>query len=264
MNTTLTNLINLLKFWGRVQPSEGFHDPDDLTNIITQAVGLHNSAYVVSSSACTVPAKEEYVVTLLAWSLLCTVRATKFANEASIRADGFVSNRDTPFEKNLKLADLLRKRYEEQCKIIGLTIFAGAGPVRVSQALSVEADTGAMLPFDISQEPPLVQLTSEGNIGSGTLILVFTTTLFDQFAARYVFHSSGSEPLHQPWNFASAVFPGVDSAATKLMEIGDQRLRQIKLTNLVTTPGTVHRFLVATKTRSDVNGYSNELVLTLP
>lgn len=264
MPSSLATMVADLKFWGQIQASEGFVDPTDYNTIVGKASTQHNPAYSCTGSSFTIPETEVPVVSILALALLCQIRASKMAQAPTMRTGDFQTTRDTPFEKNMALHEKYMQQYKTQCQVLGLSSYYGSSSVKVSEFTGENTDLGAMTPVEIALEPPVVNLTTPSVPIDGVLTLSFSTTIFGQFATRYVYHLTGSEPLFQDWNFASTVLPKVNDSAELLISTQNQRATSFKVTNLVMTVGTVHRFLVVTQNRSGIYGYSNEVTVTIP
>lgn len=262
----LNSMVGELRFWGRIETSEGFADPGDLQTIVTKAAQQHNASYSCSVAKFTIPDKEVPVVGILALALLCQLRAAKFSNAPSMRTGDFqTATRDTPFEKQMKLYTEYMARYNDQCRVLGLSTYFGAQSVKVTEFTAENIDTGVMMPLDVALEPPVVNLAVPSVPVGGVTILAFTTDIFSQFAKRYVFYVSGSEPIYQPWNIGSITkVPCVNDAAEKLLDTGNQRAMSMKVQELVMTPGTIHRFLVVTENKAGLFSYSNEVTVTMP
>lgn len=263
MPSSLSTMVADLKFWGQTQASEGLADPGDFEKIVQQATSLHNSAYSCTTVLFTVPEREVTVIGLLALSLLSQLRAAKTAQASTMRTGDFQITRDTPFEKNNKLANDYLKRYTDQCRVLGLNSYFGSQAVKVTDVASENMDHGAMTPFEAAMEPPTVELTANTPSG-GVVILSVTTVIFQQFYRRYIYHLTGSEPIHQPWNGSSKLMTQVNESADLLLSTQNQRQVQYRIENLLMDPGTVHRFLVVTTNKAGIYGYSNELVITIP
>lgn len=260
---SLSEMVTTLRFWGRVQQSEGFLDPSDFETIVLDAVKQHNSSYVVTSTSSTFPAGESLPLRFLILENLALLRATKLAQQATVKNDSF-ANTDSPYEKMLKLAKQMRERYETTCRQLGLTTFSGGGQVRVSEFGSLNASLGATTPLELATEPPFVQLEAT-YIGSGCAILKFTNPPFSQFVARRIFTLEGNDAIFQEWNTTSSVgTPRINNSAIKLFETGDRTLNSIKVVLGNATSGVCHRFLVVTLTVSGIYGYSNEVLLYVP
>lgn len=263
MPSSLATMVAALKFWGQTQPSEGFADPDDYEKIVQQASSLHNSSYSCTAVLFTIPEREVAVVGLLALSQLSQLRAAKTAQSSTMRTGDFQITRDTPFEKNQRLVDAYLKQYNDQCRVLGLSAYFGSQAVKVTDVATENMDHGAMTPFEAAMEPPTVELTANTPSG-GVILLSLSTTIFQQFYRRYVYHLTGTEPVHQPWNGSSKLMTQVNEAADLLLSTQNQRQVQYRIENLLMDPGTVHRFLVVTVNKAGIYGYSNELTVTIP
>jgi hypothetical protein len=271
MNTTLVALVARLKVLARVQASEKFDDPADFNMVFEQAVSLHNSSYTCTETACTVPRKEAFPVELLAWSLLCHMRASRFAQDANISTDQFKTSRDSPFDKNMRLAEGIQNRYKQTCQALGLSVFYGAGgPVRQSETTAVAHEFGYVTPLDIALIPPHVQLSGTYSVGSdlnGQVILRLETIKFSQFGDRLIYSlTHATETLFTEWQGANKTHEvgKINLLASLLLHTQDQKQVAFKVTGLSPAVGDKHRFLVVTRNLSGIPAYSNELVITVP
>lgn len=267
--TNRQELISSLVGQARVQDSEGFKSPTDFIGLIEDAVGQHNSSYQVTESDCTVPKREKYPVILLAWSMLCFVRASKFATDPSTGQGGFNTDRNTPFQKCLTLAKELRSLYGQVCQSLGLTTYAGLGSVVQSDVVSENLDLEAMTPVELSLNPPpitLVTVPSDKANSDGTLLVKWTQDVFENFAyVAIITMEGGTESILQLWNNNSKTgFPGLHDLAEVTGKIDDQRISQVKITDLTVSSGTVNRVLLVCVSKSGKYTFSNEVKLTQP
>src|SRR5688572_127606 len=205
--TDMQRLIGSLKRHARVQDSEQFNDPKDFVDVITDAVNQHNASYTATESTCTVPLREQYPVVLLSWSMLCYVRASKFAADASTSQSGFSTDRNSPFQKCLALAKELMALYTQTCKSLALSTFAGTGSVVQSEVVAENLDLSVMTPVELSLDPPPVTLITEPVSqvnGDGTLLVKWEQPLFQNFGAYFVATlEGGTDKIFQDWNFGS-------------------------------------------------------------
>jgi hypothetical protein len=266
--TTRQELISSLVSNARVQDSEGFKSPSDYVDLIRDAVSQHNASYQVSETVCTVPSRESYPVVLLAWSMLCFVRASKFASDPSTSQGGFSTDRNSPFQKCLTLAKELRNQYSLVCQSLALSTYAGTGSVVQSEVVSESHDLGAMTPIELSLDPPPIILITDPSTkvnNDGTLLVKWTQDLFENFAAYYVISMEGPNAIFQDWNFGSkSTIPRLNDEAVIVGRLTDQTVKQVKITDLTKTVGTVSHFLIACASKSGKWSYSNEVVLTQP
>lgn len=264
MPATLSTLVEALRFWGGVQSSEGLADPSDFQKIIQEAARLHNPMYVATETVFTIPEAEITAINYLALLKLSEWRMVRQAMATTMRNGDFQTTRDTPFEKNEKLAKHWRELYSTECQRLGISSFAGARSISVTEMVAANPETGEMVPHEISNEPPVVNLDVPAVPVSGVTVLSFSTSAFSNFAIRYVFYITGSEPIYQPWNVPSIVLPRINDAAEKLITATNQRQNSFKVQNLSMVSGSTHRFLIVTETRSGIFGYSNEVTVAIP
>jgi len=265
--TTLSVLVTELKFNARVQSSEGFTDPGDFQKVVADAVRLHNSTYVATTVSCTVPEVEKDVVGLLAWARLCMVRASRFATDSNASGQGWGTDRNTPFYKCLELHKILTAQYTEGCKALGLTVFAGAGAIALSEVTCENLDMGAQTPIEMSLTPPVIRLYSTPTTAvnsNGTLAVYWEQANYSNFAKTVLVHVTGSTSVYDAGNYASAVLPRIIDTAAIVGTVTNPDIRALNLTDIAVTPGIINRFLVASVSKSGKYTYSNEIVLTQP
>jgi hypothetical protein len=260
--TTLVDLVRDLKLYGGVQPSENFADPNDFNRIVVRAATRHNKAYTCAVDSCTIPTTEHFAVVLLAWSDLSIIRASRFATQASTTQSGtmFGTDRNTPFYKCMELSKKLGEQYEEECKSLGLEIYAGYGSVSLSTVTCENVDLEAQTPIEFALNPPAISLTAADVQGDGTAILRWTQDFHTNFATYKLFYHTSE--IYQDWNITSARCPRINADAQFVGALNDQASKAIKLTDLSTVSGTTHHFLIVCVSRSETYAYSNEVVNT--
>lgn len=266
--TTLELLVEDLKLKSQVQTSDGFSNPEVFESLVKSAGKKHNSSYVITGASCTVPSLEHDAVVYLAWAELCVIRASMFAAAPSTNAQGFGTNRDTPYYKLMDLSKELRVMYKEACEAIGLSSFYGSGAITQSEVTVESIDLGAQAPLEMSATPPSPVITttpSDRVNGDGTIVVNWTTKDFSNFEWFAVVFLQGASAIYQDWNWNSTTgIPRLNNSATVLGRINRMDIRSVKLENLTATTGTVNRFLVVLKTKSGKYAYSNEVAITQP
>jgi hypothetical protein len=266
MATTLAELVADLKFNSQVQTSEMFADPSDYERVVIRAGKKHNSSYVISSTACTVPSREHDALVILAWAELCVIRAGKFAIAPNSSQSSFGTDRNGPYYKLMDLAKNLREQYQEACEALNLTTYAGSGAVAQSEVTVESLDLGAQVPIEMSVVPPTPVLTSETAVApDGAIIISWTVDTFRNFAKYIILHKTGADAIIQSWNLNSeSGVPFTHNSASNVGELDSQQIKSAKLNELVATTGTVNRFVLAVVSRSGKISFSNEVAVTQP
>lgn len=262
MNTiSLERLVSTLKFRAAVQPSENMSDPD-LEGLIADAVANHNPAYSVSAAASSVPEREKMAVIYLAWSAVCRIRASLFANQTDLNnGAGFASDRTSPFAKNLKLAEQLDKDYLIEIAGLGL-IQAGVGPT-MSNLVIHDGSSNAVLPAAIAPYPPAVNLLVPVAIaGDGTVTLEASYSSFPEFARLHIFYEDSSTAIYQPWNFTSTSgVPGIRNGLTPIASTTNVSQRIFQLVGFPLSGAHTHRFLAVLLNVNGLCSYSVEVAI---
>lgn len=265
--TTLSKLADKLRKNSRVNDSENFAYPNDYNDIVVDAVYQHNPQYSVTEASCNVPLREEYPVVLLSWSMLCVIRASKFASESQGSQGGFSTDRNTPYYKLMDLSKQLKKMYLDVCGALGLDSFAGAKNVHASEVVVENLDLGAMTPVELSLDPPpvLLETVPANKVNDdGTLLVKWRQDLFQNFSHYYLVHKEGTDDLWQEWNFNSKSVPRIHDDAIIVGKINDQEIKAVQVHDLTVTPGTINHFLLIAVSKSGKYSYSVEVKLTQP
>ncbi len=228
-----------------------------LDTIIARALLQHNKTYSISS----LPESEEECVVVLAWASVCYIRASKFANEANASGGGFTADRDTPYKKNIDLANDLIARYQLLVAALGIT---DSGSTRIA--------VGTILKRDPLHDSliPLIVAPNTGRIDAVLTVLSPNTSVQLDWAVTnwdggyfdlIFFQITGSTSLIAPWNVANpdSGIRGLLNGATRLVTINDPEVTEIRFEDLDRTQ--INRFLLIAKNNSGKYAFSNELVL---
>lgn len=209
------------------------------------------------------------LVLLLGWERICLSRASFYAPQPSLNmksgAPGFGSDRDTPFEKNTKLATLLRKRYETLRSAISENSDDDddtnpSGDIFVGELIRHDDILGVNVP--ISAAPAITSPTAAlGAISGNTAVVSWTGTKHDEYADTRVLLSN-TAGIYQNWNSdGTNGVPYASSTSTVAFTTIAAKGRAIKLTGLVS--GTYY-LVVVVRSLVDDYAYSNELTFTIP
>lgn len=261
----LSDLVNDLRFYARIQDSENLKDSSDLNRIVKNAASRHNSSFTLTDSTSNIPQKEKNVVLLLAWVLLMRVRASRFAMEANTSQGGFGTDRNTPYHKCMDMAKELERQYKEECLSLGLESYYGSSNNVVSSVVTCESlDLGAQTPIENSAPPPAIVLSTDAAVApDGTIVVRWTQDFFENFYSYCVFTIAGADPIFQDWNFGGS-YPGINGFSSASNPINDQTIKAVKLTGIPFAALAVNRFLVTCSSKSGKYSYSNEVVVTQP
>ncbi len=255
---TVADLIIKLKAKSRLQTSEGIED-DDLEVDFADSLIQHNRLY----SFASLPVNEEELVLILAWIRLCFRRASKSVmSPASSGTAGFIQNDDSPYKKNIDLANQLQKRYN--ALVASLPLESSAGGIVVTTVGILDSRSDRVLPPTATPTPPpvLLELAAGESTSVGTTyILNWYTDKFDGYYELVLFHTTGSDALLQTWNFNSDTgVPRILNGASKSSSFTDQDLRSVKVTDI--NKAVTNRFILVQIGRGSKYTYSNELALS--
>lgn len=254
----LGTLVTTLKFKADIEVSDDFSDAQ-LQALINDALLEHNP----SMTMLTLPATEERLVLLLAWAEVCAIRATRFAKQADLVGNitgygqaGFGQNMESPFTRNLKMAEFLRKQYVE----LGSTLGVANSSVVSSSVLRIAPEFDAQVSTTESVPPPPITLTS-GDNQNDYVVLSWTMADYPNFYRYHIFTSLGVTPcIYQEWNYASTTgIPCILDGLTAAGIVDTQSVKSVKLTGIDRTDIT--RYLVVCESRSGKFSYSNEIDL---
>ncbi len=244
-------LVAELTSLARVEPSEGISN-DDLTSAVEQALSQHDKF----ASAATLPTEEEEPVLTLAWVKVCLIRAAIAAKDGNASGgQGFGMDRNTPYQKNMDMAQKLTLRYATLCNQLKID----RNRVIVGQLFVRDALFDALVPLLQTKNMPRTLLT-QVSYAAGILVVRWATEAFDDFLQMIVFTTQGATPLFQEWNNNSGTgIPKILEGAVKLITMTDPTITSLKITGLDNTQ--TNRVLLVLKSRSLIYGYSNELVV---
>ena len=213
--------------------------------------------------------REHELVILLAWERVCFSRASFYAPQASLNSKsgnvGFGSDRDTPFEKNTKLAKALREQYialrdNQQANSNEPDNLDPAGDITVGELFRTDDVLGVTVP--LTGTPPLlpVKLTLDSAVITGGAIVRWTTCEADDFLDLRILVSSSSG-IYQDWNSdGKNGLPYCSADAEQVFKTPNNRGRAIKLVDL---PVGSYFVVAVVVSRTNEVAYSNEITFTV-
>lgn len=244
-----------------------------LSDYLDEALEEHDTDYITPSTGAAdftlLPLREYQLVIILAWIRVCEFRASSAAPQPSLRGfgagaavgAGFGGDRDTPFNKNMKMVEYLRKQYDQLSAQLeeDEETEIGNGDITVGEFVRRDELLDVAVPLHVAPglRAPTLSVAASG---AGTVTLEWGETLSEYFSQIYVFRAT-SAGIYQSWNRdgASGV-PLIASAAIKAFDTTDNIARGLKIESLAA--GT-HYFLLAVQ---DIGGnwtYSNEVSATV-
>lgn len=229
-----------------------------LERIISAAITQHNPAYTVSS----LPAEEEEAVLLLAWSAVCYRRAAAFAQERDAKgSNGFEHESNTPYRKNIDLAEKLLKRYE--IVVSGMGLARSAKGIVVGTILAKENDFGSLTPLGQANVPMLsLALTVTPEVSPITSAVMSWSPVSEDLNDYEVliFTRTGTDPIFQNWNAESdSGIPRIADGTTLLATVSDMAIKSLKVTDM--NRAVANRFIAVARNRSLKYTYSNEVAV---
>lgn len=234
--------------------------------VVKAALRRHNPAYVITPTTCTVPLVEELALSFLAAVDVFRIRLGQFSQDSSVQSGGaatFGVDRDTPFQKTLKLLEYYQAEYEKECQRTGLDTFAQSNQPVVSTVTSQDSQYSAQMAIEDSALPPQIALVAVNSAVSndGTLIIRWAQSYFSNFDGFMLYHIQGADEIFQHWLPSQ---PKINPIAERVASFYDHDSRSAKVTDLVFASTTVNRFLIVCMSKSGKYNYSNELVVTQP
>jgi len=260
---TISDLVAKLKLRAKILPEERLSSStpldDFLAELIEEAVTTHNPALTVPS----LPAAEERLVLILAQIEVCYVRAENAVNTAATQAGGnaFSVAADAPFNKNVKLAEELIKRYNDLVDKLG--VYSGAvGIIAVSTVYKKSDRLDAIFPYFNAPPAPAAIVTAtlfEGDPSTQIWIDWSTTSKVDYFYRYWVFVSL-TPGIYQDWNAAGKMtVPRIKSSAILIFDTHDQFQQAIVGEDF--EPDTDYYIMVVTQTQTVKFTYSDEVLI---
>ena len=261
---SLSNLLTTLKLRSGVQSSDGIADAT-LEYFLNTSLAQHNPAYTFD----TLPAREEELVILLAWIMVCETSASTSVNESNLKssssglAGGYGQDRNTPFHKNLDFIKYLKQRYADLSRSIlnsdtGLS--ATEGQVVMGTLYRTNDEIDALTPLRTSPVPPIA--LSNATPLNTSVVLKWSFPPFENYYSVVLFKSS-TPNIREEWNHDSVSdIPEISSSSERLVDIKDPTQRAVKVINL--SPSTQYYFLAVLKTNSGRFAYSSEVSVTTP
>lgn len=255
---TVTQIVEVLRKEAQCETNE--YDDAMLFQWVVEAILEHNAAYAEDGS--DLPTKEEQLVRILAQIKVCNGRASREANQASLRSgQGYGADRDTPYYKNIDLASKLRVRYNAMCERMGI---AGAtediGNVVVGRLSVVDSSISARTPYAQDRVILKASVLTELSVTATSCKLEWTRNTDETFDEYIVFGRSNAAVLDAANIEPSHGIPKIHDSATRLLTVYDPRANAREFTGMTT--GVPYRFVVVTKNRQGTYAYSSELIVT--
>jgi len=233
--------------------------------------------------------KLEYqLVVLLAWSRACVSRASFIAPDSNMKSAGsmFGSDRDTPFAKNLKLAEYLLGEYHRLKGAIAenaapVDDVEAAGDITIGDLYRNDELLSARTPLYIAPSMRVSNMaaqiiTPDTGGGIGSVVLSWGAMEFENFGEIYLIQSPVAG-IYQNWNLDGNATPGTTStpsiasslavipfcnpAASIIYRTTDSFRKAAKVINLAA--GTYY-FAFAVRDTTSNYSYSNELTVVIP
>lgn len=256
------NLIAELKLLAAVETTDGIADTD-LKTYFLQAVKQHDRNLDTSDALVNLAPEEEEPVLTLGWIKVCLVRAAKAAKESSVQGvAGYGRNVDSPYAKQMSMAEKLSDRYYKLCERLRLT----TNRVVVGQLFVRDQIFDALVPLLQTANQPrvLLSLATDTSGLSDTLnavVLTWTAENASDFYDLRIYCLTGNVPIFQQWNNTSGTgVPCInDSAVPLLISERNPSVNTVRITDLDLR--VVNRFLIVLRSRSGKYSYSNELVV---
>ena len=259
---SLLSLVTTLKTRSQIQSSDGISD-SLLESFLTSSLAYHNPTYTWD----TLPVREEELVILLAWIMVCETRAAQFVNESDLSssssglAGGYGQDRNTPFNKNMALIKYLKQRYSDIAKAVASPdsgMSSSEGQVVLGTLYRSDDLADALVPLQTSPVPSIA--VSAGIVSATNLVLKWSFPSFENYHS-VILYKSTAPSIREEWNHDTVSdIPEISSEAERLIDIRDQSQKAIRVINL--SPSTQYYFLAVLKTNSFRFSYSNELALT--
>jgi hypothetical protein len=261
---TIADLVAKLKIRASIMPDERLSPTvaeldDYLSEIIHEAVTQHNVAYTVA----TLPAAEEMLVIILAQIEICYLRAEKTVKDAPLTTSQNVVGTlqlDSPFNKNMKLAERLTLRYEELVTAMGLA--SGVQTVISQTNAYIKSDRlDRLFPFFAVPAAPPGLLTGVAN--SSTEIDLEWSVTPVEFFDRFFFFWKVTPGVYLPtYPTGNMTVPRISSSAILIYDTRDQTEKGILAQGF--DPASDNYFMMVTKTQQNKYTYSSEIKVITP
>lgn len=258
---TIDQLRDRFKLLTHVKDDE--IDNEQLEFFLSSSIVEHNSAYEVDGS--DLPEPEVPLVMLLAQIQLCVFRANSWANQPSTSGgQGYGSDRDTPFNKNMSLAKYLRDEYDNKSSAMGIMQDATMGSGDITLGVLTRVDENYAIRTPLRNDPTAlapVKLVSLNAAASTSADLRWNASADEVFYSYVLFYRAGTADLYVETNFNSATgIPKVADDAIKLFEKNNATVNSVKVTGL--TANTAYRFMLVVLNANAKAVYSNTLDIT--
>lgn len=259
---TQADLVAALKRNVRPSKQEQLSDVE-IGEFLEEAVRLHNGAYVCTSQTCTVPPNEERAIVLLAWHSITLARVSFYASQVNSVKAGEFSTTQSPGKALIELSNQLKAMYAEECARLGLTSFAGRGPVQMIAAAAVPYSPDVSRAPLLAGELPDTFVLSASREEASVVILQMDVAVHPRFIRWHLVQKDGDDAIFQDWNTESLTgVPCLHDNATIVKVSTLPVLRAFRLTGLDSQ--TTYRFLVVQEVEGPLYSYSNELLVAPP
>jgi hypothetical protein len=268
MPTVKESLVTKLKLKAAVVDTEAVSA--QLGDFLDDALTEHAPRY--AGNFDLLPANEYEPVLLLGWERACLTRASLVAPQSSARngQSGFGADRDTPFEKNTKLAKILRDRYITLTSALIANGAAAndetaAGDITLGDFYRNDERWEARVPFTVAPTLTAPTLTAStktaaGGASAGSVVLLWDAVDSPVFYQLNVVKNLNAG-IYQQWNADGAnLIPFIATNSTTVYTTNEWIKKGIKVTGL--TVGSYY-FIIAVQDTSGHFIFSNEVLVAI-
>ncbi len=233
-------------------------------DLVDAAFMEHNSEAAMGGRYDLLSPREYELVGLLAWERVCLARASLAAPQSSVKQSqvSFNADRDTPFEKNQKLATYLRARYNQlKAAYKAEASASGESDIIVGELFRKEDTFNAVLPLSVGEQVtiPAIKVIDikQPALASATGRIVLSVDIaYREMVDTLFLYAHTASGIAQPWNPEVPVIP----AATLVGKTTDMRMRMFSFDNLLA--GTYY-FVAYANNVAGVNNFSGEIKVVL-
>ena len=238
-----------------------------LRDFLNEALNEHAPLLLGDFSRLTSPREQELVL-LLAHERVCISRASQYAPQGTTQQSSvtFNADRNTPFDKNTKLAVFLRNRYNElktRYKEEGsVDSFETNGDIVIGSIYKEGEDVPSYVPFHTA--PPRIPSLSIEYMDKGTGTIVLRCLDIDETYAEELFVFLSTTPgIYQSWNYdgsGDVPIPFARADAEIIHQSTDIRRKACRVTDRLPLK---HYAICAYRTATGDYIYSDEIVVAL-
>lgn len=262
----LTNLQSRLGKQAAVAESEAAYLL--LRDFLEQALNEHAPHYVGDFARIASPREKELVL-LLAWERICIYRASQCAPQGTTQQSAvtFNADRNTPFDKNMKLAKELRARYEnlvaKYAESDEDSSFVVSGDITIGSIYKDGEDVPMHVPIHGAPPPstPSLEIMSMDSV-NGTVVLR-CLDIDPQYAAELYVFISTTAGIYEAWNYSgggAVPIPFAREDAILAYQTTDTKRNVCKVTDLLSVK---HFAVCAYRTVAGEWVYSAEIPVPL-